>query len=138
MSEHPYVRAVAGHTAVHYGSHGTAECGADYSDMALTTVPSNVTCRTCRGWLPIVHDWNPSESATAADAVDPQASNQESGPRAQESSSLSADFQLSQLREGLQTLITAWRAAANPISPWQIDECAKQLTALLAAADGSK
>jgi len=54
MSEHPYVRSVAGHTAVHYGSLGQAECGADYPNMALTTVPANVTCRTCRGWLPIV------------------------------------------------------------------------------------
>lgn len=52
--EQPYVRAVAGHTAVHYGSLGSAECGANYADMALTTVPANVTCRTCRGWLPIV------------------------------------------------------------------------------------
>lgn len=54
MSEHQYVRAVAGHTAVHYGSHGQAECGADYPNMATTIVPSHVTCRTCRGWLPIV------------------------------------------------------------------------------------
>ena len=63
MSEHPYVRAVAGHTAVHYGSLGQAECGADYQDMALTTVPANVTCRTCRGWLPIVAPLTQKEKA---------------------------------------------------------------------------
>ena len=40
--------------SVHYGSRGQAECGADYPNMALTTVPANVTCRTCCGWLPIV------------------------------------------------------------------------------------
>lgn len=38
----------------HYGSHGQAECGANKAGMSLTTVKANVTCPTCRGWLPII------------------------------------------------------------------------------------
>ncbi len=39
---------------IHYGSQGTAECGADVPNMGLTMIAANVTCPTCRGWLPIV------------------------------------------------------------------------------------
>lgn len=51
---------------VHYGSDGGAECGEHdkYADLKvpdalLTKDPALVTCSTCRGWLPIVHNWNP-------------------------------------------------------------------------------
>lgn len=37
---------------VHYGANDHGECGATGPNMTLTT--SEVTCRTCRGWLPIV------------------------------------------------------------------------------------
>ena len=41
---------------VHYGSNGSAECGAD--DPTLTMAAREVTCQTCRGYLPIVApDW---------------------------------------------------------------------------------
>jgi hypothetical protein len=53
MSEHPYVRAVAGHTAVHYGNERAVECGAE-PPFRYSHRPEDVTCRTCRGWLPIV------------------------------------------------------------------------------------
>jgi hypothetical protein len=51
--ELPYVRAVAGHTAVHYGNAEAVECGAE-SPFRYSHRPEDVTCRTCRGWLPIV------------------------------------------------------------------------------------
>lgn len=36
----------------HYGSHGHGECGATFASVTMN--PEAVTCRTCRGWLPIV------------------------------------------------------------------------------------
>ncbi len=40
---------------IHYGSNGTAECGAeDFPSTDMTLVAADVTCPTCRGWLPIV------------------------------------------------------------------------------------
>jgi hypothetical protein len=43
---------------MHYGSHGMAECGAHgdgrVDEALLTKDPKLVTCRTCRGWLPLV------------------------------------------------------------------------------------
>lgn len=50
---------------IHYGSNGMAECGAHAEgrcDAAtLTNDPALVTCRVCRGWLPIVV-WPKGES----------------------------------------------------------------------------
>ena len=41
---------------IHYGSNGSAECGAD--NPTLTMASCDVTCQTCRGYLPIVApDW---------------------------------------------------------------------------------
>lgn len=53
MSEHPYVLAIAGHTAVHYGDEHGVECGADWP-FRYSHRPEDITCRTCRWWLPIV------------------------------------------------------------------------------------
>jgi hypothetical protein len=51
-------------TTLHYGSHGMAECGAHgdgrVPDEHLTKDPDLVTCRICRGWLPLVcWNWKP-------------------------------------------------------------------------------
>jgi len=53
MREIPYRRAVAGHTAVHYGNEHSVECGAE-PPFQYSFQPEDVTCRTCQGWLPIV------------------------------------------------------------------------------------
>jgi hypothetical protein len=39
-------------STIHYGSNSQAECGA--SDGLVSLKAAEVTCRTCRGWLPIV------------------------------------------------------------------------------------
>ena len=59
LDEHPYVRAVAGHTAVHYGNEQAVECGAE-PPFHYSHRPEDVTCRTCRGWLPLVAPNHPA------------------------------------------------------------------------------
>lgn len=53
---------------IHFGSHGAAECGAHgdgkVDESLLTKDPGRVTCRTCRGWLPIVCWPRQAEDAT--------------------------------------------------------------------------
>jgi hypothetical protein len=39
-------------STIHYGSNSQAECGAE--DGLVSLKAAEVTCRTCRGWLPIV------------------------------------------------------------------------------------
>lgn len=55
--------AVAVVSVQHYGSHGMAECGAHgdgkVNEALLTLSPDDVTCKVCRGWLPIVVGWKP-------------------------------------------------------------------------------
>jgi hypothetical protein len=53
MSEQPAHYTVT----VHYGSNGMAECGAEDHQVPperLTKRPEDVTCATCRGYLPLV------------------------------------------------------------------------------------
>jgi hypothetical protein len=59
-------------TVQHYGSHGMAECGAHgdgrVADDQLTKDPDAVTCRICRGWLPlVVWNWRPKRKVEAHD-----------------------------------------------------------------------
>ena len=64
-------------TLMHYGSNGHGECGAGNGDeppetrgrAPVTLIAADVTCPTCRGWLPLVvapERWNAPDPVNEA------------------------------------------------------------------------